>query len=332
MITTSLAYQRAGSKKMADHREVPKTVRIGTRGSELALAQAREVKESLETAHGNSVLVEIEVISTKGDRITDRPLSEVGGKGLFTEEIEERLADGRIDIAVHSAKDMPTRLPEGLELSCFLKREAAEDAFICDHVATLSHLPKGSVVGSSSLRRKALLLRIRPDLRVVEFRGNVQTRLRKLADGVADATLLAAAGLNRLGMAQVIRSKFDLSDFPPAPGQGAICVESRVGDAAIANVLAPLNHKDTCTALDCERSFLATLDGSCRTPIAGHALLDGNRIDFHGMILSDDGSEYYERRASGNAADAAAIGREVAEALRAEAGDHFFADWQTSQS
>ena len=209
------------------------SIRIGTRGSDLALAQAHEVRDRLIAVHGqNSGLapeIHIDVISTMGDRVTDRPLSEIGGKGLFTEEIEERLEDGRIDIAVHSSKDMPTRLPDGLELSCFLPREAPEDAFVSTKAKNFYDLPLGAVVGSSSLRRKALLLRLRPDLKIVEFRGNVQTRLRKLEEGIADATLLAAAGLNRLNMQHVIASTFSVTDFPPAPGQGAICIESRSG-------------------------------------------------------------------------------------------------------
>ncbi|MCL4141922.1 UNVERIFIED_CONTAM: hypothetical protein GTU68_014302, partial [Idotea baltica] len=238
-------------------------IKIGTRGSDLALAQAYEVRDLLHKAHGRSLEVSVEVISTKGDRVTDRPLSEIGGKGLFTEEIEERLMDGRIDIAVHSSKDMPTVLPDGLELSCFLPREAPEDAFISNKAGSLSELPQGAVIGTSSLRRKALILRLRPDLKVVEFRGNVQTRLKKLEDGVAEATLLAAAGLNRLGMSHIITSKFSVSDFPPAPGwpgQGAICIETRIGDVIQGkNSLAPINDENTTRLLKVERSFLREL-------------------------------------------------------------------------
>lgn len=314
---------------MADPSEVKtdNKVIIGTRGSELALAQAHEVRDCLIQAHSKDLEVEVDVISTKGDRITDRPLSEVGGKGLFTEEIEEKLLDGRIDIAVHSTKDMPTQLPEGLELSCFLKREAAEDGFISNKVPALAKLPKGAVVGSSSLRRKALLLRLRPDLNIVEFRGNVQTRLRKLDEGLAEATLLAVAGLNRLDMAKAITSIFDIEEFPPAPGQGAICIESRMDDKRISRLLAPLNHRDTAIALECERSFLAALDGSCRTPIAGHAKVANGKITFHGMILLPDGSQSYQERKSGSIGDAAILGREVAEILRRQAGSKFFDSW-----
>jgi len=305
----------------------PKRVTIGTRGSELALAQAHEVRDRLIAAHGKSVEVTIDVISTKGDQITDRPLSEVGGKGLFTEEIEEKLADGRIDMAVHSAKDMPTKLPDGLELSCFLEREAVEDGFISRSVQSVGELAKGAVVGSSSLRRRALLLRMRPDLKIVEFRGNVQTRLRKLDDGLAEATLLAAAGLNRLGMADVITSRFDIEVFPPAPGQGAICIESRQGDGSVTDLLDPLNHLETETALKCERSFLAALDGSCRTPIAGHAVISGDNIRFHGMILSPDGTSFHEHHMDGTKGDATMIGLEAANILRRQAGDEFFSSW-----
>ena len=303
---------------------------IGTRGSDLALAQAREVRNILHRAHGSELEVLIEVISTKGDRILDRPLSEIGGKGLFTEEIEERLADGRIDIAVHSSKDMPTVLPDGLELSCYLPREAPQDAFVSHKAAKLDDLPHGATVGSSSLRRKALLLRLRPDLNVVEFRGNVQTRLRKLDNGVADATLLAAAGLNRLGMGDVAASHFDIDVFPPAPGQGAICIESRIGDRRIGDYLRPLNDRDTALALKTERAFLKALDGSCRTPLAGHAVIDGDRIAFHGMILSPDGKVWHERRGESTSAEGEALGTSIAEALREEAGIDFFEDWQTA--
>ncbi len=303
---------------------------IGTRGSDLALAQAHEVRDRLRAVHGHGLEVTIEVISTKGDRITDRPLSEIGGKGLFTEEIEERLSDGRIDIAVHSSKDMPTVLPGGLELSCYLPREAPQDAFVSQKARTLADLPKGAVIGSSSLRRKALLLRLRPDLKVVEFRGNVQTRLRKLSEGIADATLLAAAGLNRLGIPETATSHFDVADFPPAPGQGAICIESRIGDERVRALLAPLNDSDTALALATERAFLAALDGSCRTPLAAHAIVEGDTVAFHGMILSTDGQTWYEERDTANRADAPRMGRLVAERLRDRAGADFFEDWQTS--
>lgn len=305
----------------------PSTVVIGTRGSQLALAQAHEVRERLLAAHGETLEVAIEVISTKGDRITDRPLSEIGGKGLFTEEIEERLADGRIDIAVHSSKDMPTLLPEGLELSCFLPREAPGDAFISHKAGDVAALAPGAVVGSASLRRKALLLRMRPDLQVVTFRGNVQTRLAKLEAGDVDATLLAEAGLNRLGMGDIITARLDPEEFPPAPGQGAICIESRVGDERIASLLAPLDDGPTHVALVAERAFLRALDGSCRTPLAGHAKVWDGKVAFHGMILSPDGQRWHEGRSDGSTGDAAELGTEMAARLRSDAGERFFDDW-----
>jgi hydroxymethylbilane synthase len=300
---------------------------IGTRGSELALAQAHEVQDRLQASHGPDLLVEVEVISTKGDRVTDRPLSEIGGKGLFTEEIEERLSAGKIDIAVHSSKDMPTELPEGLALTCFLSREDPGDAFISGSGSKFEDLPHGAVVGSSSLRRRALLLRMRPDLKVVEFRGNVQTRLRKLEEKVAEATLLAVSGLNRLHMKHIITETFDMDVFPPAPGQGAICIESREGDQPVLDLLAPLNDAETENALTGERSFLAGLDGSCRTPIGGHARIDGNHLRFHGMILKPDGTESHEQRLEGSVADASSIGAECARILRDRAGSRFFEDW-----
>ena len=305
-----------------------KTINIGTRGSELALAQANEVRDRLHKAHGaENIAVEINVISTKGDRILDRPLSEIGGKGLFTEEIEQQLHDGDIDIAVHSSKDMPTMLPDGLELSCYLPRESARDAFISPKANSIEELPAGSVVGSASLRRQSLIARMRPDIKVVTFRGNVQSRLRKLEEGVVDATLLAEAGLNRLGLQHIITSYLSVEDFPPAPGQGAICIESRVGDKEILKLLAPLNDDNTSTALSAERAFLASLDGSCRTPLAGLATIKDGILSFHGMILSPDGKRVYETTRSGPIADAVAMGNDAAKQLRTEAGDGFFADW-----
>lgn len=302
-------------------------IAIGTRGSDLALAQAEEVRDRLIAAHGTDIQVRIDVISTKGDRVTDRPLSEIGGKGLFTEEIEERLSDGRIDIAVHSTKDMPTILPEGLALTCFLPREAPEDAFISKKAKTLDDLPKGAVVGTSSLRRKALLLRLRPDLEIVEFRGNVQTRLKKLENGVADATLLAAAGLNRLGQSELITSKFSVDKFPPAPGQGAICIEARIGDQRIADFLTPLNDENTTIALAAERAFLRELDGSCRTPLAGHARIKEGVVYLHGMILTPDGKTVYEHKDQGAVENADAVGVRLALNLRERADDDFFETW-----
>jgi hydroxymethylbilane synthase len=304
------------------------TLRIGTRGSELALAQAHELKGRILAANpGSEPQVEIIVISTAGDRVQDRPLSEIGGKGLFTMEIEEQLADGRIDLAVHSSKDMPTALPEGLELSCFLPREGVADAFLSGKAGSIRELAHGAVIGSSSLRRQALIRRMRPDLQVVGFRGNVGTRLRKLSEGVADATLLAEAGLRRLGLAHHITALLPVDEFPPAPGQGAICVETRTGDTVTGAYLAGVNHAPTRTMLVCERTFLAGLDGSCRTPIAGNARIEAGRIAFHGMIITPDGREAHETRLEGGEGDAAAIGAEAAERLKRAAGPGFFESW-----
>ncbi len=303
-------------------------LRIGTRGSPLALAQASETRARLMAAHGlPQEAFAIEAMTTSGDRIQDRPLSEAGGKGLFTKEIEEALLDGRIDIAVHSSKDMPTVLPEGLVLSAFLPREDPRDAFIGKAAKSIMDLPQGATVGSSSLRRQALILRMRPDLKVITFRGNVQTRLRKLEEGVADGTILAEAGLKRLGLEDVATHLMPLDDFPPAPGQGAICIESRAGDTRVEALLAAINDRPTEQALACERAFLAALDGSCRTPIAGHAVVEGGRLSFEGLILSPDGRKSHAVSASGAAADATTIGREAGEKVRGEAGPQFFDGW-----
>jgi hydroxymethylbilane synthase len=303
-------------------------LRIGTRGSALALAQAAETRARLMAAHGMpEEAFPIVVITTSGDRIQDRSLAEAGGKGLFTKELEEALLDGRIDIAVHSSKDMPTQLPDGLEITAFLEREDVRDVFIGRAARRLEDLPVGALVGTSSLRRQALVRRMRPDLKVGIFRGNVQTRLRKLGEGHADGTLLALAGLRRLAMTEVATQILPLDRFPPAPGQGAICIESRVEDARTRSMLGPLMHAPTGQALTCERAFLAALDGSCRTPIAGHALVEGDRLSFSGMILSPDGTRVHEIAAEGSTADAAAIGARAGAEIRAKAGAAFFKDW-----
>ncbi len=305
-----------------------KPLRIGTRGSPLALTQAHETRDRLMAAHGLPAdAFEIAVISTKGDRVTDRPLSEIGGKGLFTEEIEAQLADGRIDLAVHSSKDMPTVLPDTFHLSAFLPREDVRDAFIGRSATTIDGLPRGAVVGSSSLRRQAQIRRLRPDITVIQFRGNVQTRLRKMDEGAADGTLLAVAGLRRLGIDNVATDVMAPERFLPAPGQGAICVESRVGDERVDALLAAINHTDTAAELACERAFLGALDGSCRTPIAGLARLEDGTLRFRGMVLTSDGSAAHEIAREGQAGDAANIGRLAGEAIREMAGPGFFADW-----
>ncbi|MER8625899.1 hydroxymethylbilane synthase [Mesorhizobium sp. M1143] len=304
------------------------TLKIGTRGSPLALAQAHETQARLMAAHGMPAeAFEVVIISTSGDRIQDRPLSEAGGKGLFTKEIEEALLAGTIDIAVHSSKDMPTVLPDGLELSAFLPREDARDAFIGKAVKRIVDLPQGAKVGSSSLRRQALIRRMRPDLDVVMFRGNVQTRLRKLEEGAAEGTILAFAGLKRLGLGQVVTDLMPLDAFPPAPGQGAIGIETRIGDSEVEKMLVAIHDVPTGQALACERAFLAALDGSCRTPIAGYATISGGRLVFAGLIISPDGTQSHEVKAEGLALDAADIGTDAARMVRVKAGETFFDGW-----
>jgi hydroxymethylbilane synthase len=291
-------------------------LRIGTRGSPLALAQAHEVRARLMAAHGHGEeAFEIRVYKTTGDTIQDRPLAEVGGKGLFTKEIEEALIADNIDLAVHSMKDMQTVLPDGLTVGAVLAREDVRDAFISLKYGSLAALPAGAVVGTSSLRRQAQVKRIRPDLQVVGFRGNVQTRLKKLADGVADATLLACAGLKRLGMADRITSPIAAEEILPAVAQGAIAVEIRAGDTPTADAVAALNDRATALCVTAERAFLARLEGSCRTPIAGLAELDGDTLKFRGMVFSVDGEQSFNITREGAAEQAASLGTAAADAL-----------------
>ena len=301
-------------------------LRIGTRGSPLALFQAHETRRLLAAAHGVAEdAITVEVIRTSGDMIQDRALSTAGGKGLFTKEIEQALAEGGIDLAVHSAKDMPTVLPDGLELAAFLEREDVRDALIAPGAASLQALPRGAVVGTASLRRQALVKRLRPDIETILFRGNVETRLRKIAEGAAHATLLALAGLKRLGLADRATALLDEETFLPAVGQGAICIEARSGDERTRGLLAPINHRDTEIAVLVERAFLAVLDGSCRTPIAGHATVAEGSVAFRGLILKPDGSESHETTRWGSIDRAEALGRSAGEELRAAGGPGFFA-------
>ncbi|MDO5704620.1 MAG: hydroxymethylbilane synthase [Paracoccus sp. (in: a-proteobacteria)] len=300
-------------------------LKIGTRGSALALAQAHETRDRLTAAHGLTPgAIEIVVIKTTGDRVLDRPLSEIGGKGLFTREIEDAMLSGEIDIAVHSCKDMPTVQPDGLVLDCFLPREDVRDAFVSAEFDSIAALPPGAVVGSSSLRRRAQLAHRRPDLQLVEFRGNVQTRLRKLDDGVAVATFLAMAGLNRLGMAHIVRSAISPEDMLPAVAQGAITVERRVDDALTAHLLAAIHDPETGIRIAAERAFLARLDGSCQTPIAGLAEIEGDGLRLRGEILRPDGSEVIAGERRGSVGDAAAMGDDLAQELLSRAGPGFF--------
>ena len=300
-------------------------IRIGTRGSPLALAQANMVAEALKTEAGVEA-TEIVVIKTTGDRILDRPLSEVGGKGLFTKEIEEALLDGRIDCAVHSGKDLETTLPDSLTLGAFLPREDVRDAFIGRDGERFADLPPGAVVGTASLRRQALVRRARPDLRCEVLRGNVQTRLRKLGEGVCAATLLALAGLKRLGNEGVATEILDPEIFPPALAQGAIAIEIRRETAAL-ETFARIDHAETATAVSAERGFLAALDGSCRTPIAGLATVADGRVSLTGLVAQPDGSDSKSITGEGPAAEAAEVGFAAGRELRRRVGDGFFAAW-----
>lgn len=265
----------------------------------------------------------IAVIQTTGDMVQDRPLSEIGGKGLFTKEIQEALLDGRIDIAVHSFKDVATALPDDLVINTCLPREDVRDAFISRKYASIADLPQGAVVGTSSLRRRAQLLTMRPDLQLVEFRGNVQTRLKKLDDGVADATFLACAGLQRLGNFE-LANPIDINVMLPAVAQGAIAIEQRRGDASVSTMLAPIHHAETLLRTSVERAFLAELDGSCRTPIGGLAVVDGVQIIFRGEIIRPDGSQVFNGEWRGPIADAVKIGAKAGIELRAKGGEGFF--------
>lgn len=317
---------------MKNERPTPASpLRIGTRGSPLALAQAHETRARLSAAFDlPHEAFEIVVIKTTGDKILDRPLKEIGGKGLFTREIEEDLLSGAIDIAVHSMKDMPVLQPAGLLLDCYLPREDVRDAFVSLKYDSLDALPAGTKVGSSSLRRRAQLTARRPDLEVVEFRGNVQTRMKKLGDEVAAATFLAMAGLNRLAMADVARSAIATEDMLPAVAQGAIGIERRADDARTAEMLAAIHDHDTGIRLAAERAFLAGLDGSCETPIAGLAEIDGTTLRLRGEILRPDGSEVLTEDRSAPVDQAAKLGADMARDLRARAGEDFF-DWITAK-
>ena len=299
--------------------------KIGTRGSPLALAQAYETRDRLMAAHGMSDdQFEIVVIKTTGDRIQDRPLGEIGGKGLFTKEIEEALLDGSIHMAVHSMKDMPVEQPDGLVLDCYLPREDVRDAFVSLKYKSIVDLPKGAKLGSSSLRRRAQILNRRPDLEVVEFRGNVQTRLRKLDEGVADATFLAMAGLNRLGNADIAQSAIDIDELLPAVAQGAIGIERRSDNVEIHDMLSAIADTDTATRLAAERAFLKALDGSCQTPIAGLATLNGDTLTLQGQILRIDGSDEVSDEIIGLANDGPALGKKLAATLLEKSGGDFF--------
>ena len=300
-------------------------LRIGSRGSPLALIQARAVQSRLAAAAGlDSGRIEIVAIRTTGDAVQDRPLAEAGGKGLFTKEIEEALIAGKIDLAVHSSKDLPTLLPAGLLLAGFLPREDPRDAFISRKAKTLRELAPGAVVGTASPRREALVKRLRPDLKVVTLRGNVETRLAKLDAGEVDATILAVAGLKRLGLLAEATAILDPDEFLPAVGQGAIGIETRADDANTRALVAKVDDPDTAIALAAERAFLAVLDGSCRTPIGGHAEINGENIRFRGVIVKPDGSEAFEVSREGRREAAVELGADAGRELRQRASADFF--------
>ena len=305
-------------------------IRIGTRGSPLALAQAYEVRARLVAAGcvPDGAACELVVVKTQGDRILDRALSEIGGKGLFTKEIEDMLLDGRIDMAVHSMKDMPTALPDGLVMAAMLAREDVRDAWLSSSGVTLMDLPIGAVVGTSSLRRRAQVLHARPDVTVVEFRGNVQTRMAKLKSGVADATLLALAGLNRLGNTAMATDVFEPDELLPAVAQGAIGIECRTDDADVRAMSQAIGCRHTERTVAAERVMLAGLDGSCRTPIAGLCVADvGGELHLRGLVAMPDGSQMWRAEARGD--DPELVGAAVADKLRAQAGDR---PWQGAAS
>mgnify|MGYP001011592538 FL=1 len=302
--------------------------RIGTRGSPLALAQAQLVRRLLSEAHGVSEDdIAIEVISTGGDRsqASNASLTEIGGKGLFTKEIDAAMLAGRVDIGVHSSKDVATRLPDGIDLVAFLEREDVRDAFLSVKARGIDYLPERGRFGTSSIRRAAQVLRLRPDLTIVPFRGNVGTRLQKLLDGVADGTMLAMAGLNRLGEGHRATALLDPEIFMPAPAQGAIGLAVRSDDARMAGIVAALDHAPTHTAILAERALLAVLDGSCRTPVGALTRLDGGTLTLKGQILSLDGRTAFDSVAMGS--DPEALGRQVGEDLIARAGTDWLAQW-----
>lgn len=305
----------------------PPLLRIGSRGSKLALRQAAELCDRLKKAHPELAApgaLETVVIRTTGDQVTDRSLADIGGKGLFTKELEEALKDRRIDLAVHSLKDMPAPLPDGLGIACHLPREDARDALIAPKARTLKELPPGASVGTSSPRRQAQLLRLRPDLRIMPLRGNVDTRIGKIASGAADATVLALAGLKRLGRESEATAILSPEEMLPAAAQGIIAIEIRADDGKARSALAAIDHRPTAICASAERALLEALDGTCRTPIAALATLDGNRITLDAMVLSPDGRLCHRLNRSTTTSRARDLGRETGEALRAMAGAPFF--------
>ena len=301
-------------------------IRIGTRGSPMALAQTHLVRDRLAAAHPDLAApdaIEVRVIQTTGDKVQDRTLAAIGGKGLFTKEIEEALQDRSIDMAVHSMKDVQTWLPDGLDIVCLLPRDDPRDGFISQKAKSLAALPAGSVIGTASLRRQAQILARRPDLKVVPFRGNANTRLRKLGEGQVDATLLAVCGLQRLGMPEIVTAALSVEEMLPAVAQGAIGVECRADDEAMRARLAPLHDRRTEICVAAERALLRVLDGSCRTPIAALAEFAGDRLNLTGLVIKPDGTVRYDTTRAGSASDAEAMGADAGGELKRRAGPSF---------
>jgi hydroxymethylbilane synthase len=304
-------------------------LRIGTRGSAMALYQAGLVRDRLLAAHPELAAksaVEIVPIRTTGDRVQTRLLAEVGGKGLFTKEIEEALLDRRIDLAVHSLKDMETHLPADLEIGCVLPRDDPRDVVVSRSGAPLAALPPGARIGTASLRRRAQLLRLRGDLTILPIRGNVGTRLDKLAAGEVDALVLALCGLERLGKTGIGLEILSADQMLPAVGQGALAIECRSDDGEVRQLLAPLHDPASAACVAAERALLAALDGSCRTPIAGLARIAGDRLTLDGLLLTPDGNAERRGRTQGPIGEAVTLGRELGERLRRGAGVEFGLD------
>lgn len=289
-------------------------IKIGTRGSALALWQAHWVQSKLAASHPEQP-VELVIIKTQGDKILDVPLAKVGGKGLFVKELEEALLAKEIDLAVHSMKDVPSVMPDGLMLAAILEREDPRDVLLSTRFTGLADLPLGGVVGSSSLRRQSQLLNLRPDLQVVSLRGNVNTRISKLEAGQFDAILLAAAGVKRLDLMQYVVEYLDPQQMIPANGQGAIGIEIRENDSLISPLISPLNHRPTWQCVSAERAFLATLEGGCQVPIAGYAQLQEEILHFVGRVSSLDGTEMITQQMQGQADQPISLGQRLAQAL-----------------
>jgi hydroxymethylbilane synthase len=299
-------------------------LRIGTRSSPMALAQTHLVRDRLTAAHPALAApgaMEVVAVTTVADKVLDRPLAEIGGKGLFTKELEQALLDRRIDIAVHSMKDVETWLPDGLTIACIMERDDPRDAFLSPRAGSLATLAAGSSVGTSSLRRSAQVLMHRPDLRIVPLRGNANTRIRKLTGGECDATLLAIAGLRRIGLESEAREILSTDAMLPAVAQGALGVECRAADVEIRALLAPLASATTTSCIEAERAFLAALDGTCRTPVAALATIANDRLRLRAILFTPDGKRHWQATREGAVADAVAIGEDAGRAVRADAGD-----------